>query len=375
MDFDNTEIAFKSRSDSALKRAKWLFRLVQHPTVVGIGAKAAKVLLAAHAPIEGIIRNTIFRQFCGGETIEECEEVTRELARFGIGAILDYAIEGNQDESSLDEVAKEILRTIERAKGDKKYPFCVFKVSGIARFDEQGKIDDRAKHRIRALCLNAHNHKVRLFIDAEESWYQDTIDEQALAMMREFNREAPLIYNTVQMYRRDRIEYLRSVLETARKEKFFVGLKIVRGAYMEKERARAEAHRVPSPILPDKASTDRHYDEALRVCLADLDWLAVCAGTHNEASTRLLTDLMDARQLRRNDERIFFSQLLGMSDHLSYNLAANGYNVAKYVPYGPVRAMLPYLTRRAEENTAVLGQTSRELSLILQELQRRRQAT
>lgn len=352
--------------------------------MVSLGAKVAKASLDLRLPVKSLIRGTIFNQFCGGETLDECRDIIRQLGDFNVGTILDYAVEGSQQEKEFDETSHEIVRTIDLAKRDRSLPFCVFKVTGLARFELLRKLSagetltaketeewGRARHRIRAICLNAAGKDVRIFIDAEESWIQKAIDDLAWEMMLAFNREKPIIYNTVQMYRADRLDYLKDLFRAADEQGVFVGLKVVRGAYMEKERARAAERNEPSPILPTKEATDAAYDAALAVCFAHLDRMAICAGTHNEASTRALVTLMENHSLRRNDRRIYFSQLLGMSDNLSYNLAAAGYNVAKYVPYGPVRVLVPYLTRRAEENTSISGQTGRELSLIEQELRRR----
>lgn len=385
LNLENTEIAFQSRSDIALRRSYWLFKLMGMASLVSLGAKLVRLCLKLRLPIEGLIRKTAFLQFCGGETIAQCEGTIFDLASYRIGTILDYSVEGSEKERELDATAKEILRTIELAQGNPRIPFCVFKLTGITRFHLLEEVNageklsasetkewERARHRLRALCLNCHQKQVRVFIDAEESWIQGTVDSLAEEMMREFNRERAIVFHTVQMYRNDRLDYLKRLHATAIQGRFFLGVKVVRGAYMEKERERATRLGRPSPIFPDKTATDRHYDEALKFCLNNLGALSLCAGTHNERSTLYLTELMKEKGMAPGDTRVFFSQLLGMSDHLSYNLAAAGYNVAKYVPFGPVRAMVPYLIRRAEENTSVLGQTSRELSLISTERTRRR---
>jgi len=385
LNFENTEIAFRSRSNRDLNRAYWLFRLVSNPWLVKGGSLVTDWLVKLNLPIESIVRKTLFRQFCGGETIEECQRTIKDLARYNVGTILDYSVEGIDDEKHLDSIAKEIVRTIEHAENNPAIPFCVFKMTGVARFEllaklsakekltaEEKKEWGRAEHRVRALCLNAHKKNVRLFFDAEESWIQGIIDDVALEMMREFNKEKAIVYNTVQMYRVDRLAYIKETHALADKEGFYLGLKIVRGAYMEKERERATALGIPSPILPDKAATDKNYDEALKFCVGHHKRIPFCAGTHNEASTRWLAEAMTQKHIAHDDPTIFFSQLLGMSDNLTFNLAAKEFNVAKYVPYGPVKAMLPYLLRRAEENKSIAGQTSRELEQIEQELTRRK---
>ncbi len=382
--FTNTEIAFRNKSNAALRQSYWLFKAFAYPWMVRIGTWFLRLALFLRLPIEALIKRTIFRQFCGGETIEECKEAIDSLWRFRIGTILDYSVEGGQDETDFDRTAKELLRTVDLAAGNPQIPFCVFKMSGVARFNLLAKLNSglllgenersewaQVKSRVEAICARAHQKGVRIFIDAEESWIQNTIDRLAMEMMGKFNKEKTIVFNTLQMYRSDRLEFLKKCHHLAAGGKYFLGLKLVRGAYMEKERARAESHNGVSCILADKAATDKSYDDALVFCMDNLDRIALCAGTHNEASTRLLTELMAKGNIARNDQRVFFSQLLGMSDHLSYNLADEGFNVCKYVPYGPVRAVVPYLTRRAEENTSIRGQTSRELSLIMEERLRR----
>lgn len=383
--FANTEIAFRSKSDAALRRTAWIFRTFAHAGVVRAGTGALRASLALHLPVEWAVKRTIFRQFCGGETIAECQPTIEALWRDRVGTILDIADEGHEDEADFDRTADEIARTIDLAAGNPAIPFCVFKMTGVARFALLEKIDAgqaldaregdewaRAQARVERLCAHAHARGVRLFIDAEESWIQAAIDAVATTMMARFNKKTAIVYNTIQLYRRGRVAFLRESHRQAAEGGYFLGLKLVRGAYMEKERARAATLGTESPILPDKAASDAAYDEALAFAVEHLDRIAIVAGTHNEASTLLLTDLMDQHAIRRDDPRVYFSQLLGMSDHLSYNLAAEGYNVAKYVPYGPVRSVVPYLTRRAQENTAIGGQIGRELALVTEERRRRR---
>lgn len=383
--FANTEIAFRSKGDAALRRVEWIFRTFAHRGVVRTGTGLLRASLALHLPVEWLVKRTVFRQFCGGETITECKATIEALWRDHVGTILDVADEGREAEAEFDATAAEIERTIDLAQGNAAIPFCVFKMSGLVRvallekidagdpLDEQERGDwVRARARVERLCARAHAKGVRILIDAEESWVQDTIDALATEMMAAFNQQAAIVFNTLQLYRRDRVAFLRDGHRRATEGGYWLGLKFVRGAYMEKERARAAAQGVEPCILPDKATVDTNYDEALRFSVEHIDRIAIVAGTHNEASTLLLTELMDQRGLRRDDPRFYFSQLLGMSDHLTYNLAAEGYNVCKYVPYGPVRAVVPYLTRRAEENTAIRGQIGRELVLVTQERRRRR---
>jgi proline dehydrogenase len=385
LSFANTEIAFRSKSDADLRRADWIFRSFGHPRLVKAGTAALRAALAFHLPVKRLVKQTIFRQFVGGETIAECSPTIAALWRHRVGTILDVADEGREGESESDATMAEVERTIDLAEGNPAIPFCVFKVSGLARVSLLEKLDagallddgeraewSRARARVERLCAHAHAKGVRILIDAEESWIQGTLDALATEMMARFNQETAVVYNTIQLYRRDGLELLREAHRLATEGGYWLGLKLVRGAYMEKERARAVERGLPEPILPDKAASDASYDEALRFCVERIGRIAIVAGTHNERSTLLLTELMERHGLRRDDPRISFSQLLGMSDHLSYNLAAEGYNVCKYVPYGPVRAVVPYLTRRAEENTSMRGQVGRERGLVLEERQRRR---
>jgi proline dehydrogenase len=384
----DTEIAFRSKSDAALRRSYWIFRAFAHPSLVRIGTWLLRVSLLLHLPVRWIVKRTLFRQFCGGETIEECRPTIEALWRDRIGTILDVAIEGREDEAEFDRTAAEVERTIDLAEGNAAIPFCVFKMSGVARvallervaagaaLDERERVEwERAQGRVERLCAHAYAKTVRVFIDAEESWIQDAIDDLATQMMARFNGKTAIVFNTIQLYRRGRLEFLRESHRRAAGGGYVLGLKLVRGAYMEGERARAAAAGVEPCILPDKQATDASYDEALRFSVAALDRIEFVAGTHNEASTILLTKLLDEHGLGHDHPRVHFSQLLGMSDHLTYNLAAAGYNVSKYVPYGPVRAVVPYLTRRAEENTSIQGQTGRELALLAQERRRRKRSS
>lgn len=338
-----------------------------------------------HLPITGIIRATVFRQFCGGVSMNDCDATMQRLADFGIGSILDYSVEGKEEEGEFEHTTEEIVQTIHKAAKDKRIPFCVFKVTGVARFallnkvnnkdaltrDEQAEFD-RVKHRIEHICMTAHEKDVRIFIDAEESWIQDAIDGLVREMMLKFNTRKAIVYNTAQMYRHDRLQFLRDLYEDALKHNFYIGIKLVRGAYMEKERERAASMGYENPIQPDKPTCDRDYDEGVRFCVEHIDRISLCAGTHNELSSMKLVQHMAAKGLEPSDQRIWFSQLFGMSDHISYNLSKAGYNVVKYLPYGPVKAVMPYLLRRAQENTSVKGQSGRELNLITTELRRRK---
>jgi proline dehydrogenase len=387
LDFQDTATAFADKSDAELSEKYRLFKMLNSPLLNSIGTRAAKFALALGLPVEGVIKSTIFEQFCGGETIEECSPVIDRLGRAGIGTILDYAIEGRSTEQDFDNTRDEIMRTIERAKDDPNIPFAVFKVTGIAplgtleKISSKKKLDakgqakcERIHTRVNEICELAHSIGQPVFIDAEESWVQDAIDGLATDMMEKYNRQQPIVYNTLQMYRTDRLEYLHDARRAAHSDGYNLAVKLVRGAYMEKERERAEDMGYESPIHPDKKATDRDYNAALEYCIDHLDDVAFVAGTHNERSTQLLAQMMHQRGLAHDHPQIFFSQLYGMSDNLSYVLANRGYNVSKYVPYGPVADAIPYLVRRAEENSSAAGQVSRELDLIKRELQRRRSA-
>ncbi len=384
LNFNDTEIAFRGNSDSDLKRAYWLFKVISVRLLTKIGPPMTKFALAIGLPIKPLIKATIFEHFCGGETIEECESTISRLDKGDVGSILDYSVEGEDEEKVFDETCEEIMRTIKRADGDKRIPLTVFKVTGLGRLDLIAKKDSKEKlnedevdefkrisSRINRICALAHERTVRVMIDAEESWIQDSIDQLALEMMRRYNQNNPIVYNTYQLYRNNVLECLRQDTKLAFTEGFILGAKLVRGAYMEKERKRAEEKGYPSPINATKEETDIHYNDGLRFCVNHLNTIAFVAGTHNEESCRLLAELLDIKKIKHDHDHVYFSQLLGMSDNLSFNLAAAGYNVAKYVPYGPVKAVMPYLFRRAEENTSVAGQMGRELKLIVKEKKRR----
>ncbi|MDX1446423.1 proline dehydrogenase family protein [Lishizhenia sp.] len=387
--FENTEIAFASKSNRDLNRAYRLFKLMGYPSLVNMGSGVLNMAMKMNLPVKGIVKRTIFRQFCGGETILECDSTIEELNKFNVGTILDYSVEGMLDKEDFTDTVNELISTIIRANGEKAIPYAVFKVTGLANFnllkrvnDENAEISEADRkaldlviERIDTICAKAHEFGVPVFIDAEESWIQDIIDRICAEMMRKYNREQSIVFNTVQMYRHDRLQFLKDSIKEAKEQGYNYGVKLVRGAYMEKERARAEEHGYPSPIQPDKAATDRDYDLALEHVVQHIDYCKLCAGTHNEESSAFLAELLEKYNLEKDDRRIYFAQLLGMSDHISYNLSYEGYNVAKYVPYGPVKEVIPYLMRRAEENTSVAGQTGRELSLIMKEKKRRRRSS
>jgi len=384
INFDNTEIAFRNKSKSELNSAYWLFKAMSSNLLIKVGTPVTNLMLNVGLPIQGIIKATIFKQFCGGETIAECEHTIAQLADGKVGTILDYSVEGEEEEHVFDFTCAEIIRTVDRAAGDKRVPITVFKITGIARFALLQKIDakqeltatekaefEKVKKRCERICRTAFEKNVPIMIDAEETWIQKTIDELALDMMMLFNKEKLIVYNTYQMYRHDKLADLKADHLVAQKAGFILGAKVVRGAYMEKERKRALEMGYPSPIQPDKKSTDQDYDAAITYCVENIAEIGIVCGTHNENSCGVLAALLDQHQIDHNHPHVYFSQLLGMSDNLSFNLSDSGYNVAKYVPYGPVKAVMPYLFRRAQENTSIAGQTSRELDLIEREKKRR----
>ncbi|OWP63378.1 proline dehydrogenase [Hymenobacter amundsenii] len=384
--FEDTAVAFASRSNGELRKMYALFAAMNNSSLVKAGGGLMKKALKWHLPgTKFLIKKSIFEHFCGGETIQECLPVIQELGRFNIGTILDYSVEGEGNDQSFDDTTTEILATLDLAHRSKHIPFSVFKVTGVGVVATLEKIQaghelseaeqssfDRTVKRVNAICARAHQYGVRVFFDAEESWFQDTIDDLAYQMMQRYNRESAIVWNTYQLYRHDRLLALEAAADAAVAGGYHLGAKLVRGAYMEKEARTASQQGRPNPINPTKAATDALYNEALTYCVEHVDHISVCAGTHNEASSLLLTHLMQSHGLRPSDPRIWFAQLYGMSDNLSYNLANADYNTAKYVPYGPVEAVMPYLLRRADENTAIAGQTSREFRLIQQEMTRRR---
>jgi len=388
INFENTEIAFKSKDKNALIKSYWLFKAIGYNWLVKLGPGLVETAFKLKLPIEGIIKKTVFSQFCGGESMHECNATMDELYNYGVGTILDYSVEGEQIEANFDATTNETIDTIKKAFNNPKIPFCVFKVTGLGRFDLLAKINAnepltateeseyaRVKNRVYTICKTAHQNKVRIFIDAEESWIQDSIDGLCTEMMEEFNKEQCIVYNTLQLYRHDRFEFLKESITKAKQNGYNYGVKLVRGAYMEKERERAKTMGYDSPIQPTKSASDTDYNKALEYALANIDVVSICAGTHNEQSSLLLTQMMHQKGIAKTDTRIYFSQLFGMSDHLSFNLSNSGYNVAKYLPYGPVKSVLPYLFRRAAENTSVKGQAGRELNLISKEMQRRKSNT
>jgi len=384
VNFDDTKTAFITKSDAQLRKASWLFKLVANQKLVSFGKWSSAMAMKVGLPIKGMVKSTVYDQFVGGETIDECLKTIQDLYKYKVHSILDYSVEGAQNEVDFDSTMEKTIETIRFAEKYDGIPFAVFKVTGVARFNLLAKVNSgdvlseeenkeymRAEDRIEHICKAAADSSISLLVDAEESWIQDAIDAIVENMMERFNKEECIIYNTLQMYRWDRLEYLKKSYARAKEKNYYYGIKLVRGAYMEKERERAYDLGYKSPIQPDKEATDRDYDEAVKYIMAHTDYLYLMAGSHNEESTRILAELMKEQGLEKNDKHVWFSQLYGMSDNLSFNLAKEGYQVVKYLPFGPVEKTLPYLIRRAEENTSAAGQTSRELDLIEKEMERR----
>jgi proline dehydrogenase len=385
-DFQNTEIAFKHLKDSDLFRAWSLFRAINIKPLVALGPSMVTGALKLRLPVKGLVKSTVFRQFCGGETLENCEDTVKSLKLGGVYSILDYGVEGEKTEAGFDAAMAEVLRTVSAMKANPGAPFCVFKLTAMARFELLEAVSasgagsvpanlkdewKRVTARVAKICDKAIAAGKLVMIDAEETWIQPAIDHLALAMAQKHNKGTAKIYTTIQMYRVNGLQDVKELLESARSEGWIPGIKLVRGAYMEKERERATAMGYPSPIHPDKDSTDKAYDDALKIILAAQSDAYLCAGTHNATSSLLAVELVGKCKLPPASPRVWFAQLLGMSDDLTFNLAHSGYLAAKYVPYGPIAAVLPYLFRRARENTSIAGQSSRELRLIEKELRRR----
>ncbi|MCK5067911.1 MAG: proline dehydrogenase family protein [Bacteroidales bacterium] len=385
IDFEDTRTAFNIKSDRDLRRAYALFTLISYPILVKIGNPVIKVLSALRIPIGWIVKPTAFKHFVGGSTLEECQPAVAKLKTANVWSILDYSVEGKESEKAIQAALEETLRAVKNAGSNPDIPFTVFKptafgshkaleiLSGATEPSPEIKEEgEKFYHRIDTLCKTAFDNDIPIMIDAEETYIQNFIDQVVMDMMRKYNKEKCIVFNTYQMYRHDRIAILENDIKAAWEEKFFLGAKFVRGAYMERERARAAKMGYEDPIQPDRESTDHDYNLALKISMDNIDVLTIFNGTHNEYSSQYLAELMIEKLMDPADKRIWFSQLYGMSEHISFNLAAAGFNVAKYVPYGPVRFVLPYLMRRVEENTSVKGQTGRELSLIKKERQRRK---
>ncbi|MBW7952073.1 MAG: proline dehydrogenase family protein [Chitinophagaceae bacterium] len=390
--FDNTENAFAYKSDKDLKKAKFLFNTMSYPFFVPLGTRITPLLIKGKFPfINKAVRNTIFKQFVGGESLEDTKPLANLLKEHGVQIILDYAVEGKQGENIFDNNTDEFIRVINYAATQTNIPFISVKITGIARFDLLATLDEaprlrsgihdneaetsewnKVKDRLYAICATAAEKNIGVLIDAEESWIQDPVDRVTIEMMAEFNKEKPIVYNTIQLYRHDRLEFLKLSHKIAQQQQFILGVKLVRGAYMEKERARANNHNYPCPIQKNKEATDNDFNAAVTYCIDNIATISTIVASHNEASNMLAYDLLIQKNISLNHKHIHFSQLYGMSDNITFNLAQAGCNVSKYLPFGPIKDVIPYLMRRAQENSSVIGQTNRELVLIKRELKRRK---
>lgn len=383
--FDDTQIAFQDKTTEQLKKAKWMFKAIENPTLTNLGIGILNFTIKNDFPlVKSIVRKTLFEQFVGGETREESMKVVQKMFEKHIGSIFDYSIEGKEDEESFNHTCEEIKQNVKFAEGNPAIPFVVFKPTAFGRLDLYAEIQagkelttsekqewDRVVRRYDEVCQLAFEKNVIVMIDAEESWIQSAVDDLVNDMMAKYNKEKAIVWNTIQMYRTGRIEYLQSDLQKAKEKGYFLGYKFVRGAYMEKERERAKVMNYPDPIQPNKEASDNNYNAAIDFVMRNLDVVSAFFGTHNEKSTELIIDKMKALNLPNDYNKIHFGQLYGMSDNITYYLGTKKYNASKYLPYGSVKDVVPYLTRRAQENTSVAGQTGRELGLIEKELKRR----
>lgn len=382
--FNNTEIAFKLKSDAEVERAYFLFKMIANEPLVRIGTAVTKFALNINLPVEGLIRSTVFDHFCGGVSEKDCMNTVDSLYEANVYSVLDYSVEGKEDEAQFDKTMDKIVELTSFAQNKKAMPFAVFKPTGLGRFElwrkqtenetltkEEEAEWNRIVNRYETVCKAADDCGVSLLVDAEESWIQDAADTLCEQMMEKYNKERVVVFNTLQCYRWDREEYLHKLHTKAKEKKFRLGFKVVRGAYMEKEHERAEENGYPTPICESKQATDDNFNQVTKYILDNLNDITIYIGTHNEVSCYLAMEIMKTKELEKNDERVWFGQLYGMSDNISYNLASEGFNVSKYMPFGPVKDVMPYLIRRAEENTSVAGQTSRELILLKNERKRR----
>ncbi len=383
--FNNTEVAFAIKSDAELEKAYWLFKMIKNESLVKLGTGVTKFALKHHFPVEALIKTTVFDHFCGGVNENDTLELVDKLYAKQVYSILDYSVEGAESDDSFDHTLQKNLELIAFAKNRKEIPFAVFKPTGMGRFAIYEKVSEgvqltqaeqaeweRVVARYDALSKAAKDADVPLMIDAEETWMQTAADQLVEQMMEKYNTEKPIVFNTLQLYRKDRLPYLKALHKRAKEKGFKIGMKLVRGAYMEKERERAEKMGYEDPICVDKKATDENYDATQAYMIENINDMSIYSGTHNEQSALYLTELIDKHGLQKDDKRVWFGQLLGMSDHITFNLGKLGYNTSKYIPFGPVKDVMPYLIRRAEENTSVAGQTSRELQLLSAERKRRK---
>ena len=401
--FDHTEYAFAYKSDKELQQAHLMFSLMGSPLVIKLGSNLTPWAIKWKLPfVKTIIRNTIFNQFVGGESLQETIPVVKKLENYKVNVILDYGVEGGEGEISFDHSTEEFIRVIDFASQQKNIPYISIKITGISRFGLLEKINgmmlnadavppterlnqalaklndqektewEKVKNRLTKICKTAHQQKVSVLIDAEESWIQEPVDALATLMMMEYNKNENIVYNTIQLYRHDRLVFLKESSDFAKLHHFILGAKLVRGAYMEKERARAAMNGYVSPIQTSKENSDKDYNEAIAFCIDHIDTIATIIASHNEYSNLLASKLISEKGITSQHPHIHFSQLYGMSDNITFNLAKCGFSVSKYLPFGPIKDVIPYLMRRAQENSSVSGQTGRELGLIKKELFRRK---
>lgn len=383
--FNNTEVAFSLKSDSELERAYFLFKLIKSEPLVKIGTAVTKFALKSSLPVEGLIRSTVFDHFCGGVNENDCMPIIEKMYSKKVHSVLDYSVEGKEEEAQFDRVVEKTLSLINFVKEKDAMPFAVFKPTGFGRFELYQKITEGAElsekeklewervvNRFNTVAKACYDKGECLLVDAEESWMQKAADDLLEDLMEKYNKEKAIIFSTLQLYRHDRLEYLQGLHKRAQEKGYKIGMKLVRGAYMEKERERAERKGYKDPICATKAETDENFDNVLEYMFNNLENMSIFCGTHNEESSYRLVQLIKKSGLEKSDHRLWFGQLYGMSDNISYNLADQGFNVAKYLPFGPVKDVMPYLIRRAEENTSVAGQTNRELDLISKEKKRRK---
>ncbi|PSR05763.1 MAG: proline dehydrogenase [Bacteroidetes bacterium SW_10_40_5] len=385
INFKDTEIAYQSKSNQDLYRGKYLFKLLQNPILSKPGQIGLKLAVKFGLPVNGIIKNTLYRQFIGGETLDDCKKLADQLANYNVYTILDYALEGKEEEAEFERATEEFARNIDYAAEAKNIPFSVFKPSAIASNkmlenlssqknpgSQEKQTLDKLRERFEFIFNKAYKLDVSVMVDAEETWMQPIIDQLVIEMMEKYNKEKALVINTFQLYRKDRLNYLKQCYEYANKQGFYLGVKLVRGAYLEKELASAAQEGYESPVYDQKEDTDRDYNEAIKFCLDHIDQVLLAVASHNELSTSLTLYEMEERNIDPQHVHVWFSQLYGMCDYLTFNMGKEGYNVAKYIPYGKVKAVVPYLLRRAEENSSITGQVQKELDYINQELQRRK---
>ncbi len=386
--FDDTAVAFAGKDDQDLQKSAWLFRIMSNSTIVDIGAHITQLALQIGLPVQSLLKMTIYEHFCGGEDLAETEPLVTALSGQGVSTILDYGVEAKETQEEFDRNLEEQLRAIAYAHENPSVPYVSCKITGYAPYSLLEKLNDdeelvpeeeaalsRLEQRLEKICAAAAASDVAVYVDAEESWIQEAIDSLVEGLMERWNREKPSVFTTLQLYRHDRMAFLRASHERARDRGYFFGVKLVRGAYMEKEREQAVKLEIPSPIHETKEAVDHDFNSALVYCLEHVEEIAFCAATHNEESCRLLVETAHAQGVDLHHPHVHFAQLYGMSDHITFNLARAGFNASKYVPYGPVREVVPYLIRRAQENRSISGQVGRELRLIQAEIKRRKECS